>query len=427
MNLGFSGTQTNNALYFGTVQQAAGTWGAIGNASASRQSAAFTGTGILHVTTGALPPSTTTVSRTSGSSPSTYGNSLTFTATVTGSSPTGTVQFKVNGAAQGGPVTLVGGSAALVTNSLPVTGSPHQITAYYSGDANNAPSDSSASPVSQAITAKALTAGLTGTVAKTYDGTTTAALAAGNYSLPGVLSADTVYLNNPTGGTYDTKDFGSGKLVTVTGLAISGASSANYSLPLTSASASIGVITALTTSCSVTSSVNPSGPGTNVTFTATVAGVPPATDRPTSNVVFAVDAVPFATNALSGGSTSASLASLPPGTNAITAMYVGDGNFLAGTASMSQVVQSSIACSLTNALLGVADNGDGTFTLTFVGTPQSQYCVVAAAAVTAPPENWLPVAGSTNTVTNASGLWQFRVTNTAPFQFYRSKAAVLCQ
>jgi hypothetical protein len=198
-------------------------------------------------------------------------------------------------------------------------------------------------------------------------------------------------------------------------------------LPLTSASAAIGVITALTTSCSVTSSVNPSGPGTNVTFTATVDGVPPAADRPTSNVVFAVDAVPFATNALSGGSTSASIASLPPGTNAITAMYVGDGDFLASTGSVSQVVQSFIACSLTNALLEVADNRDGTFTLTFVGTPQSQYCVVAAPAVTAPPENWLPVAGSTNTVTNASGLWQFRATNTAPIQFYRSKAAVLCQ
>ena len=49
VNLNFSGTQTINALYFGTTQKAAGTWGASG---ASHTNAAFTGSGILNVTTG---------------------------------------------------------------------------------------------------------------------------------------------------------------------------------------------------------------------------------------------------------------------------------------------------------------------------------------------------------------------------------------
>jgi hypothetical protein len=40
--------------------------------------------------------------------------------------------------------------------------------------------------------------------------------------------------------------------------------------------------------------------------------------------------------------------------------------------------------------------------------------------------SWAPVVGSTNTVTNVSGWWQFTVTNTAPQQFYRSTAAVPC-
>ena len=49
VNLNFSGTQTINALYFGTTQKAAGTWAASG---AAHNHAAFTGSGILNVTTG---------------------------------------------------------------------------------------------------------------------------------------------------------------------------------------------------------------------------------------------------------------------------------------------------------------------------------------------------------------------------------------
>src|SRR5205823_2598037 len=50
------------------------------------------------------------------------------------------------------------------------------------------------------ITAAPLTASLTGTVSKVYTGTTGAALAAGNYSLSGVVGSDVVTLNNPTSG-----------------------------------------------------------------------------------------------------------------------------------------------------------------------------------------------------------------------------------
>ena len=423
VNLNFSGTQTINALYFGTTQQRAGTWAASG---ATYTNAAFAGTGILNVTTGPDLTSITSVTRTSGSSPSTYGSSLTFTATVTGHSPSGTVQFKVDGVAVGSPVTLVGGSAPLVVSTLSVFGSPHQITAYYSGDANNDPSDSSASPISQAITAKSLTAGLTGTASKTYDGTTAATLTAGNYSLPGVVSGDTVNLNNPTNGTYDTRNVGTGKTVTVTGVAISGSSSTNYALSSTSASGAIGIITALSTSCSLASSVNPSGQGSNVTFTAAVDGVLPAADLPTGDVVFLANGTPFATNALVSGTISASTDSLPLGTNAMTAQYVGDGNFLGSTGGVAQVVRVFTTCGQTNALLSLSDNLDGTLTLTFAGTPQAQYYVLASPDAGAPMTNWSPVAGSTNTVTNASGLWQFTVTNTAPQQFYRSTAVVPC-
>lgn len=332
VNLNFAGTQTISALYFGTNQQAAGTWAASG---AAHNHAAFTGSGILEVTTGPVLTSSTVVTRTSGASPSTYGAPLTFTATVTGNSPGGTVQFKADGVAEGSPVVLVGGSASRVVSTLPVSGSPHQITAYYSGDPNNSPSDSSASPISQAITARP-------------------------------------------------------------------------------------------TSCALASSVNPSAPGSNVTFTAGVNGVPPAAEPPTGNVVFSVNGTPFANHALVNGSISASTVSPPPGTNVVTAQYVGDGNFLGSTGSVAQVVQLAVICGQTNVLLDMVENLDGTLTLRFVGTPQAKYYVLASPDVLAPMATWTPVAGSTNTVTNVSGLWQFTVTNTASQQFYRGRAVVPC-
>src|SRR5258706_2476066 len=248
VNLNFSGTQTISALYFGTTQKAAGTWAASG---ATHNNAAFSGSGILNVTTG--PASITTLSRTSGSSPSTYGDSLTFTATVTGNAPTGTVQLKIDGVAPGNPVGPVGGLAVPVVRTDPGSCRPPQITAYYSGDDNNNLSDSSANPISQAVTPRTLTVGLTGTINKTYNGTTAATLAAGNYSLSGVVGGDTVNLSNPAG-TYDTRNVGSSKTVSVTDLAISGSSSANYTLSSTSASAAIGSISK--TNLTVTAATN---------------------------------------------------------------------------------------------------------------------------------------------------------------------------
>jgi hypothetical protein len=136
--------------------------------------------------------------------------------------------------------------------------------------------------------------------------------------------------------------------------------------------------------------------------------------------------MPFATNALVSGSISASTDSLPLGTNAMTAQYVGGGNFLGSTGSVAQAVKLFVTCSQTNALLSLADNLDGTSTLTFVGTPQAEYYLLASPDVAAPMTSWAPVAGSTNTVTDVNGLWQFTLTNTAPQQFYRSTAVVPC-
>jgi hypothetical protein len=68
--------------------------------------------------------------------PSTYGQAVSFTATVTGNSPTGTVQFTVDGTNLGSPVALASGSATSGSISTLAVGT-HTVTAMYSGDSNN--------------------------------------------------------------------------------------------------------------------------------------------------------------------------------------------------------------------------------------------------------------------------------------------------
>jgi len=94
------------------------------------------------VPSGGLTSTTTTVS--SSLNPSTYGTSVTFTVTVTGSSPTGTVQFAIDGSNVGSPVTLSSGSATYATSTLAV--GTHTVTATYSGDANHSGSTGTLSP-----------------------------------------------------------------------------------------------------------------------------------------------------------------------------------------------------------------------------------------------------------------------------------------
>ena len=88
-----------------------------------------------------------------------------------------------------------------------------------------------------------VTAFLTGTVQKTFDGTTAATLNASNYNLTGIVSGDSAALNNPVAGLYDSKTAGTGKTVTAGGLALLGADSGNYILTSSTISGVVGIIT----------------------------------------------------------------------------------------------------------------------------------------------------------------------------------------
>ena len=111
----------------------------------------------VQVATGATvppAPSQTATMVKSSVNPAMAGSSVTFTATVTGSTPTGTVQFTADGASIAGCAAAAVsastlGTATCGTNAL--TAGTHAIVARYSGDAANAASSSTT--LSQVMTA----------------------------------------------------------------------------------------------------------------------------------------------------------------------------------------------------------------------------------------------------------------------------------
>ncbi|NYF88946.1 FG-GAP-like repeat-containing protein [Tunturiibacter empetritectus] len=100
----------------------------------------------------ALLPSKTTLAASANSAAP--GQQLTFTATVTGATPTGTVSFASNGKALG-TASIINGSATLATSFA--TASTYPVIANYAGDTNNTSSSSNAvsivvAPVSSTTT-----------------------------------------------------------------------------------------------------------------------------------------------------------------------------------------------------------------------------------------------------------------------------------
>ena len=151
---------------------------------------------------------------------------------------------QITGLAAGDTVT---GLSETYSDKSVGTGKILSIAAGYSVNDGNGGGDYTVTTVSSntgVITKKALTATLTGTVSKVYDGTTKAILTSSNYGgLSGLVANDNVVLNNPVTGVYADKNAATGKLVTVSGLAISGADAGNYQLTSTTSSATVGVIT----------------------------------------------------------------------------------------------------------------------------------------------------------------------------------------
>jgi hypothetical protein len=99
-------------------------------------------------------------------------------------------------------------------------------------------------------TAPTITPGLTGSLTKTYDGNTTAILTAANYITSGAIDGDLLVLNNPTVGTYNSRNVLEANSVSVGGLVIASATDS-------AGNAAVYGYTLTTDEVSVTGSIRP--------------------------------------------------------------------------------------------------------------------------------------------------------------------------
>ncbi len=214
---------------------------AFNTSSRISDSGTLTAIGTSPTVTVTLPATSTSII--SSGSPSVYGDTVTFTATVTptgGGAPTGIVTFK-DGLTTIGTGALNGASPGIATlniSTLTVADSPHSITATYGGDSGHASSVSNA--IGHNVTTKALIVSGISASDKVYDRLTTATLNVSGASLVGVIAPDVVTLNTSlAAGTFSDENVGTGKLVTISGLTLGGVDASKYTLTQPSTTASI--------------------------------------------------------------------------------------------------------------------------------------------------------------------------------------------
>lgn len=259
--------------------------------------------------------------------PSTFGQNVTLTATITPNSATGTVTFKNNGVVLGSS-SVVSGKATLSTSVLSV--GAHAMAAVYSGSSTllGSTSPSVTQTVSRAATKTALTSSVDPTVfgqPVTFKATVTA-VAPGSGTPTGTVT----FKNGATAlGTVSvTAGIASISTSTLTVGAHSITASYNGTISYnTSTSSSLTqTVNKAATSAKVTSSKNPSTLNQAVTFTVTVTVTAPATGTPTGSVTLKDGATTLGTGTLSSGKVTFTTSLLSHGSHAITAVYAGSAN-----------------------------------------------------------------------------------------------------
>jgi hypothetical protein len=278
----------------------------------------------------------------SGPGTAAIGQSVSFGATIApiapgAGTPSGTVQFQVDGVNLGGPVALTGGSATSASTTSLGSG-PHSITATYSGDAKFATSGGATSI--QIGSVGGTNTAVTSSAAPSVFGQSVTLTATITDSGPGTPTGTVAFFDGATqigSGNVD----GTGKAT----LATSSLSVATHSITATysgdatfSGSTSTPfnqVVGSPSTTTVVTPSLNPATAGQSVTFTASVTTVAPGVGTPAGTVQFQIDGVNFgsAVALVSGSAISTATTTLAAGTHTVTAIYAGNTNFKTSTAS----------------------------------------------------------------------------------------------
>jgi autotransporter-associated beta strand protein len=272
--------------------------------------------------------------------PSVFGQPVSFTATVTPSNPnfgtpTGTVQFQIDGANFGSPVVLSNGVASSgQINSLPAGG--HTITAVYSGDTNFS---TSTGMLTQNVNRASTSAMVSVSPNPSVFGQLVTFIASVSIPSPGAgtptgvvqFQIDGNNFGNPvsvtTSGGQTTASFSTAALAAgAHSISASYSGDANFA-PTPSAPVTLTVNPA-NTFTGIMSSSNPSVFGLPVSFTAVVQAVPPGSGVPTGTVTFQDGMTPLGTASLdSTGTAVFTTTALIKGNHSITAVYSGSMNF----------------------------------------------------------------------------------------------------
>ena len=321
---------------------------------------------------------TTTVTSSSGGA-SVFGQSVTFTATVSpqiAGTPTGVVTFQDNGTSIGtGALNQLTSDVATFTASSSVINgvSTHTITAVYAGDTNFSTSTSANFPqtVNKASTTTTVTA-------------STGSTAVFGQSVTFTATVSPQYTGTPSGGTVTFQDngtsigtglsSGSGTWTWTPGSYMvagtnpitaiyDGVGDANFSA---STSAAFNqTVTRASTSTTITSSENPSYFEDVVTFTATVTNISTGA-TPTGSVTFKDNGATLSSGVLSNGTATYTTSSLTGGSHAISVVFSNtDGNFNnSSPVSLTQTVQESTTTSLVPSTTAPVFGQPVTFTVT---------------------------------------------------------------
>src|SRR6202050_484731 len=260
----------------------------------------------------------------SSANPSTYGSSVTFTATVTPSAATGTVTFK-DGSTTLGTGTLSSGKATFSASTL-AAGS-HSITAAYGGDTNY--NSSTSSTLTQTVNK----ANTTVTLASSANPSTYGASVTFTATVSPSAATGTVTFNDGAT-TLGTGTLSSGKATFSTSTLTAGSHSitaayggaTNYNN--STSSALTQTVNKANTTLTLASSKNPSTYGSSVTFTATV-----SPSAATGTVTFNDGATTLGTGPVSSGKATFTTSSLIAGSHSITGGHGGDTDYNTSTSS----------------------------------------------------------------------------------------------
>ena len=313
--------------------------------------------------------SNSTVAVSSSSTPSVFGQQVTFTAVVTATAPgtgtpTGSVTFvDTTTGTTLGSANLSSGTATLPVSSLTV--GTHNIQANYAGDTNFAAGSGS---TTQLVNKASTTTALTTSTATPVFGQPVIITATVSATAPGTgTPTGTVTFtdeNNNVLGTATLSATGVGA-ISVNSLAVGGhtisvnyGGDANYQTSGNTTPVNVSKATTTTTNSSGT---NPSVFGQTVNFTAIVTAVSPGVGTPTGTVTF-VDTTTGVTlgtaNVDGSGHAMLGVPNLTVGTHTVTATYNGDGNFNTSSGNAPQTVNQAgttlaLSSSLNPAAVGV--------------------------------------------------------------------------